>query len=167
MQENHQNEQYFFDRSTVDQLCDWLGGFDNPCVICAPSLGRQMHERGRVVRTLDIDQRFADLDGFIEWNLYKPRHLDERFDLIVCDPPFFNVSLSQLFSALRMLSHFDFSQRLMVSYLSRRADAITGTFSRFGIEATGMYPGYQTVKKCDRNEIEFFANFHTGLILSC
>ena len=167
MHENHQNEQYFFDQATIEKLADWLGEFVSPAVICAPMLGREMHRRGRSVRTLDIDERFADLQGYIKWDIYRPEHLHEQFDVIVCDPPFFNVSLSQLFHALRVLSHFDFGQRLMISYLRRRGKAITATFSPFGLEATGQIPGYQTVKNCERNEIEFFANFQTGLSLSC
>ena len=165
MQENHQNEQYFFDQPTIEAMCDWLEEFENPCVICAPMLGRSMHDRGKDIATLDIDERFSDLPRFRRWDLYRPEHLDERFDVIVCDPPFFNVSLSQLFQAMRLLSHFDFDQRLMIGYLSRRASAVVGTFAKFGLEPTGQCPAYQTVKNCERNDIEFFANFETGLVL--
>jgi len=163
MHEEHADEQYFFDADTLDTLADFLDGFSDPCLLCAPMLGRRLHERGRDVRVLDIDTRFADLPGFAEWTIYRPEHRDERFDLILCDPPFFNVSLSQLFDAIRMLSHFDLTQRVMISCLSRRSNAILGTFAPFGLEATAYKPGYQTVKQVERNEIEFFANFDTGL----
>ena len=96
--------------------------------------------------------------------LYRPRHLDEEFDLVLCDPPFFNVSLSQLFRAVRMLCRFDLSTKVMISYPVRRSRAIVGTFRPFGLAATGYRPGYLTVQACEKNEIESYANFDLGVI---
>jgi len=78
--------------------------------------------------------------------------------VILCDPPFFNVSLSRLFTALRTLARNDFSQPLLVSYLVRRARNVIGTFAPFGLAPTGLHPEYVTVVNCDRNDIEFFSN---------
>jgi hypothetical protein len=163
MEERHEREQYFFDRPTLDALADLLGRFERPCCLCAPMLGGEMHRRGRVVRVLDVDRRFADLAGFVEWDLYRPRHLDEDFDLLLCDPPFFNVSLSQLFTAARLLCHFDLSRKVMISYPVRRQNAILGTFAPFNLKPTGYHPGYRTVQKCEKNDIEFYANFEANL----
>jgi len=159
MYEIHANEQYFFDQPTLDRLCDLLIGFDRVCVLCAPRLGGALEQRGREVRTLDIDDRFEHLHGFLRWDLDRPEHLGERFDVILCDPPFFNVSLSQLFTAIRMLSGFDFTQKIAVSYLTRRAEAVLGTFAPFNLRPTGVHPGYVTVQQCAKNDIEFYANF--------
>ena len=127
-------------------------------------LGRVLHERGRDdVRVLDVDRRFADLPGFIEWDLYRPRHLDEPFDLVLCDPPFFNVSLSQLFAAVRLLCRFDLTHKVMISYPVRRRRAVLGTFAPFGLAETGYSPGYLSVQRCAKNDIEFYANFQAGL----
>jgi len=158
VEENHQREQYFFDGPTLAALADYVSTFDNPCLLCAPMVGRELHRRGRTVRVLDVDRRFADLPGFVEWDLYRPRHLDEEFDLVLCDPPFFNVKLSQLFKAIRLLCRFDTGRRVMISYPVRRERALLGTFAPFGLAATGYRPGYLTVQKCEKNEIEFYAN---------
>ena len=88
----------------------------------------------------------------------RPRWLGTDYGVIVCDPPFFNVSLSQLFDGLRTLAHNDFRTPLMVSYLTRRASAVVGTFARFELRPTGYRPGYRTVQDVPRNEIEFFTN---------
>ena len=110
------------------------------------------------VSILDIDDRFADLPGFVRFDVYRPEWVGKRFGLILCDPPFFGVSLSQLFAALRLLSHNDYQQPMLVSYLRRRSSAILGTFSRFDLRSTGYFPSYQTVQRSPRNEIEFFSN---------
>jgi len=159
MEEDHQREQYFFDAATVDALTDLLAGFARPCTLCAPMVGQELARRKHVVRVLDVDERFRHVPGFLKWDLYRPTHLAEDFDVLLCDPPFFNVSLSQLFTALRMLCHFDLSRKVVVGYLVRREEAILGTFAPFGLRPTGCFPAYQTVQACGRNDIQFYANF--------
>jgi hypothetical protein len=159
MEERHEREQYFFDATTLAELADVVGGFGRVCCLCAPMLGRELHRRGRPVRVLDVDRRFADVPGFVEWDLCRPAYLDDEFDLVVCDPPFFNVSLSQLFTAVRLLCHFNLGKPVMISYPVRRQRAILGTFAPFGLRPTGYRPGYLTVQECEKNEIEFYANF--------
>lgn len=165
-EENHQREQYFFDEETLRTLGDLVESFSRPCCLCAPMIGRELHRRRRSVRVLDVDRRFADLPGFVEWDIYRPRRLDEEFDVILCDPPFFNVSLSTLFKAIRLLCHFDLTRKVMISYPRRRADAVVKVFAPFDLRPTGCKPGYLTVQKCEKNDIEFFANWDLDASMS-
>ncbi len=158
MLEKHELEQYFWDAPTVAHLADFAGAYGRVCCLCAPLLGRELAARGHDVRILDMDERFADLPGFRRYDVYRPEWLGETYDLIVCDPPFFNVSLSQLFGAARLLSRSDFAQPLLVCYLQRRALNICGAFAPFALEPTGYLPGYQTVQETGRNAIEFYGN---------
>lgn len=158
MHENHQREQYFFDPATVEHLARFLTRFESPCCICAPMVGRAVARLGHPVTNLDLDERFAADPGFEAFDLYRPRWIERRFDVILCDPPFFNVSLSQLFQALRQLAHHDLEQKLVVAFLQRRAEAIRGTFAPFGLEGSGYEPGYLTVQESERNGIELFTN---------
>ncbi|HEX2915019.1 MAG TPA: hypothetical protein VH186_29770 [Chloroflexia bacterium] len=158
MYELHENEQYFFDRATLEHLASFASQFQRPACLCAPLLGKVLEEKGVAVRVLDIDERFAGLRGFRIFDLYRPEWLGEEFDLIICDPPFFNLSLSQLFTALRLLSRNDYTQALLVSYLVRRAENLVGALASFKLEATGYRPAYQTVQPVERNQIEFFGN---------
>lgn len=162
MYERHENEQYFFDQATVEILSAFIRSYRSPSCLCAPSLGKHLAGLGVKVTVLDIDERFADVNGFQHFDIYAPKWVGEKFDLIVCDPPFFNVSLSQLFAAIRMLAQHDFAQPMLISYLSRRSRAIEGTFSPFSLKATGYIPGYQTVRKIAKNEIQFFGNLNAA-----
>lgn len=164
LEENHAREQYFFDARTLKLLGDFMQQFERPCCLCAPMLGRELARRERPVTVLDVDRRFADVPGFIEWDIYRPRTLDRAFDVILCDPPFFRVSLSQLFRAIRELCHYDVGRRVAISWLVRRQHALIGSFAPFNLQPTGFHPTYQTVQKCEKNDIEFFANFQTGLM---
>ena len=64
MYELHEREQYFFDEETLEHLTAFLGEWSAPCCICAPLLGRYAAERGVPVTILDIDERFAGVQGF-------------------------------------------------------------------------------------------------------
>jgi hypothetical protein len=163
MDEKHEHEQYFFDAPTLAHLAGYVARYDNPCCVCAPALGQELESRGVHVTTLDIDERFATLRGFRRFDLEKPDWLGERFGLIVCDPPFYGVSLSRLFRTLRMLSLYNYEQPLLVSYLVRREAKFRAVFAPFHLGATGFRPGYQTVEKVPRNEIEFYGNVQLPL----
>lgn len=158
MHELHENEQYFYDEPTLAYLSRALAAYRSPCCLCTPLLGKRAAELGVNVTILDIDERFATVPGFRRYDIYRPEWLGIEFDLIICDPPFFNVSLSQLFTTIRLLSRNDFRQPLLISYLRRRSQAVLGTFARFDLRPTGYRPGYLTVQKSEHNEIEFFGN---------
>ncbi len=158
MDELHSNEQYFFDSDTLNQLATFLEGWANPCCICCPMLGKALESRGIDVTILDIDERFSSLKGFQKYDLLRPEWVSKKFGIIICDPPFYNLSLSRLNYALKMLSHHDYSQPMMVAYLKRRQKAVLRAFSKFNLQPSGYYPGYETVQDCPKNEIEFFSN---------
>lgn len=162
MHELHENEQYFFSDETLKQFSDLLEPFRNPCILCAPTLAETLQTdvgRRKNICALDIDERFEkSLPGFRLWNLYKPTKIDEHFDVIFCDPPFFNCSLSQLFTAIRILANFDYSQPIMLCYLVRRERALLGTFAKFSIEPTGIFATYKTVQHSERNLIQLYSN---------
>lgn len=161
-QERHEREQYFFRPRAAAALCRALGEFENPCILCAPLVGAEMALRTRV-RVLDVDERFGHVPGFRRWDLYRPEYLGETFGMIFCDPPFFTVSLSQLFQGIRTLARFDTSTPVAITYLSRRATALMSVFAPFNLQPTGYRPEYLTVENDGRNTIEVFANFNSLL----
>lgn len=161
MYELHNNEQYFFDDDTIKRLILFLDSFKNNllCCLCAPLLGKELDKNGFTVDILDIDNRFSDLNNFLYYDVRKSRYVGVNYNLIICDPPFFSVKLSQLFSSIYRLTHFNFEHSLLISYLKRRESALLGTFSGFNLKPTGIFPAYQTVDTSkDKNRIEFYSN---------
>lgn len=161
MYERHENEQYFFDEDTIAHLSRFVQDYERPCCLCTPRVGERLASLGRDVAVLDPDERFGGLAGFRRFDLYRPEYpgwMEQSYGLILCDPPFFKVSLSQLFAAVRLLARHDFAQPLLIAWLERRASAIEGTFAPFGLRATGYRPGYQTVRPTEKNRIAFFGN---------
>ena len=92
------------------------------------------------------------------YDLSEPQRLNKKFGIIICDPPFLNVSLAVLLRAITLLSQDDYSQPLLINYLSTRAPVITSIFAPFRLQPTGYMPGYQTIQNIGRNKMEFFGN---------
>jgi hypothetical protein len=44
---------------------------------------------------------------------------------------------------------------------------VLGTFSRFGLQATGWHPSYRTVQNLARNDIEFWSNLPLENLCQC
>jgi hypothetical protein len=155
---SRENEQFFFDSATLEHLARFISRWPAPCCLCAPMLGRRLVECGVEVTILDIDERFADTRGFRRFDVLRPEWLGQEFGLIVCDPPFFNVTFSQLFDALRVLSRYRWDQPLLLSYYKRREASLLATFAPFGLRPTGYRPRYLTIRDWGHNEIEFYGN---------
>ena len=147
MQEDHQREQYFYDQPTRDFLSRVVLASKRPVLLCAPTLGRDLWEvHRRQVPTLDIDTRFSDLPGFVEWDIHRPTALDFKPDLVLCDPPFHTVKLDRLYRAITTLTQGDVTVPLVLSWLYRRETALLGTFIRFGLQRTPYEPTYISVR---------------------
>lgn len=161
MLELHAREQYFWTDETVSHLADIAGQFERPGCLCAPLLGQELEKRGTQCLTLDVDERFSHLKGFTKFDVYRPTWQAQELGAIWCDPPFWIVSLSQLFAAIRLLAHHDYEKPLAVCYPARRGANLMATFHHFGLTATGYFPTYKTVNtdENERSRIEFFANF--------
>lgn len=158
-----ENEQYFFDAPTVEHLADFAEMYEHPCILCAPTLGRELVRRGKTPAILDIDERFQATPGFRKFDIKRPVYTSEVYDIVIVDPPFFNVSLSQLFHALRVLTHYDFEHPVLVTYLARRAHAFKAAMKPFKFEEVGFAPQYESVVPGPKNDIVFFANFDAPL----
>ena len=157
MDEFPENE-HSFDEPTLARLAALAAGFDDVCCVGAPLLGRRLADRGRAVTVLDLDTRCASVPGFQTGGLDGPAKLQARFGLIICDAPFCGVTPSRLFAALRILSHHDPSQPLLLSDLKQRESVTLGTFAPFGLTPTGCRPGYRTAGRAAGHDAEFYSN---------
>ena len=158
MHEDHQKQQYFFDAPTVQTLSNLMAGYDNPCCLCSPMIARELVGRGRSARLLEIDTRVSDVPGFVPWDLYRPKPLGERFDAILCDPPFQKVRLSQLFTALRVLCQGDFRTPIFLCHLDSRSIDVCSALALFGLAPTEIVPGYISVKPTLANGVRLYSN---------
>lgn len=157
--ERRDREQYFFDAPTVRAWAAIAAQFPRPCFLCAPTAGAELSGRGLGQSILDIDERFAVYEGFQRYDLSRPDRLPVRPGVILCDPPFFSISLGRLRAAVDLLSDFDPAQPVAITYLKRRQDALLSRFDLYNLRPTGARATYRSIDASGRNEIEVYANF--------
>ncbi len=157
MHELHSLDQYFFDQITINKLADFASQFSHPCLLCMPMVGQELEKRGVKATTLDTDERFSHLKGFKKFDLYRPLPTGENYGIILCDPPFFKVKLSQLFDTVRVLAQ-GWDQPLGMAYSKSREPALLGTFAKFNLQATGYNPSYLTIQSAEYNKVEMYLN---------
>lgn len=160
LEERHENEQYFFTEETIEYITQMAMNYAKVCCICCPSIGKRLEELGADVTILDIDERFNQLEGFRHWDIKKPVYISDKFDLIIMDPPFFNVSMREIRKAIQVLTHYDTTETtIMISYLTRREAAFKAGMKPFEMKSMNYIPEYNTVDVTDpKRRIEFYVN---------
>ena len=152
-------EQYFFTIECAKEIVNRLDRFDNPCCLCAPRLGKEWFDRGRIVRILDIDKRFSFLPGYKYYDLENPHALDEKFDIIVADP---NLSLEEIviLRAINTISNMNYHQKLLILYETEKEASLLKTFQAYDLHPTQYYPIYCNITDEGRRYHQFYANFN-------
>ena len=157
-------EQYFFTKNILGQFITALTMRyatqeeleEKVCLICAPSLSKAFYDQlGYTVTVLDIDTRFNDLPGFVYFDLQRPqdctdeRVLNNKFELMLFDPPFFYITLDQMSEALQVVSRRSPHHRKMnlgLSFMTRDKTEVLRAFRQFPLEKTNLALEYATVK---------------------
>jgi len=162
MEELHKNEQYFFDNRTLDNFITFLinSNFGLICFLCTPLLALKLLERTDDIDfdIFDIDRIFNNIKNFRYYNLNNNPYIEFDYHLIICDPPFFSVSLHNLLRSIESLTHYNYRTKIMISYLKRRENQFLDTFKDFNLKPTGFFPGYRSLENSGKNRIEFYSN---------
>ena len=139
-------EQYFWTEDTVMRLVKSLEFVSNICCLTAPSLGVGLHTMGREETVLDIDTRFSYLPKFKYFDMRHPVELDDHFEMIIMDPPFFYIPLEVMRDAVLTITKGNTDVKLIIGFLKREEASLLRVFSDFKLKRTGFSLNYATVK---------------------
>jgi hypothetical protein len=112
-------EQYIWTEETVRRLMHALEFTGECCCLTTPSLAHAWHEEGRDEALYDIDTRFKYLPKFRYWDLRYPEATNDKFRIIVFDPPFFYIPMEVLFDAVKIIVNGDFGTKILLGFLKR------------------------------------------------
>ncbi len=161
LDEIHQREQYFWTQQTIHKLATFLEPYKHPCLLCCPTLGQELERRRKPCTILDIDKRFNFLKGYQYYDIWGSNEvINEEFDIIVADPPFYSVTVSHLFKSICQLSDKK-NKPLILTHLVRKRDDVVSTFAQFDVKPILLSPEYKIVKK---SETQYFTNIQPFLI---
>ncbi len=156
--EKRELEQYFWTSKTVKDILNACQYVTDTCCFTTPSLAHAFHEEGREEKLLDIDERFKYLPRFEKFDIKNPHSIDESFNIIVIDPPFFNISTKELFDATNIITNNDYSTNIIIAYLKRFEYPLLETFKPYGISETNLMPEYAHIKSNKWRNFKIYSN---------
>lgn len=108
------NNHTALDENLQRRLTDLADCFDHPCIVNAPTIAQELLGRNSQVSAFTDEPEFADLPGFRLWSITQPVYVADSFDfvLMVVDA---RVRPAEVFSALRVLTHFHFDTPVVVA----------------------------------------------------
>lgn len=144
--ERYDLEQYFWSKDTVDRLIYSLAYMSDCCCLTTPSLGHGFYEVGREEVVLDIDRRFDYLPKFRYFDILLPVSIEETFQVIIMDPPFFYIPIEKIYEAVLTITKGCTKAKLMIGFLKREEDTLLRVFKEFNLKPTDFPLEYATVK---------------------
>ena len=175
-------EQYFFTKNLISTLINSLTMRyadqeeleAKVCLVCAPSLSKAfLDQLGYNVVVCDIDTRFNDLPGYAHFDLQEPdkctdpRVLNNQFELIIFDPPFFYITLDQMSKAIDFISKHSSNHAAMtigMSFMTRDEADVKKSFKQFKLEKTNLALEYATVKANRWDNYGWYSNTDLPMI---
>lgn len=155
IEEKRDLEQYFFDKKTARKLFDIFVRkelFENKkcCFLCCPILAEiaKKYELEENTALFDIDERFDRFKNYKKFDLVSEKMEKEleKFDIIICDPPFFGVEINQLGKIIASLLKND--GKAYVIFLKRRGREFYRSMENMGfeVEKLDFKLDYETIK---------------------
>lgn len=125
--EDHRYEQFFYDEQTCRQIYQLVDQYEQPLLLCNPSLAVLAQQKNRPYLLLDRDERLDFLDHYQRFSLTEPYLITNyKYDAVFVDPPFANVTPQQLAQCLSLMApdRERATTPLFVAYNSRREEAL-------------------------------------------
>lgn len=158
IKENHENEQFFWTKNTVELLLKACQYEYNCCCFTTPSLAHAFYENGRNEALLDIDERFNYLPGFMKFDIKDPHSPESEYNIIVIDPPFFVTSIQQLYDATEMITGGNKNVNIMIGFLTRYEKTLLEVFKSYGISETSTPLEYAHIKPNKWKNFTLYSN---------
>ncbi len=158
--ENRDFEQYFFAKETIFKLLEAFRYEPDPTCLTTPTLGDAYYRYDeRAVPVLDIDRRFNYLPKYYFFDIRFPYQIEENVELLVVDPPFFIITLDELFDSICLLANNNFKVKLVISWLRRFEREFLKKFDAFNLKPTKFQMKYQTLKPNKWRNISLYSNY--------
>jgi len=128
--EEHNYEQFFYSESSTKKIYQLVKSYSTPLLLCNPSLAVMADEDGIDYLLLDRDKRFKFLKRFKEFSLTEPFLITSfAYDSIFIDPPFANVTPSQLVRCMKLMGKKErLSAPIFIAYNSKREEELIAAF---------------------------------------
>jgi 16S rRNA G966 N2-methylase RsmD len=160
IKEKHEYEQFFWTKTTVEKLLKACEYIYECCCFTTPSLceGFRLNDRDEVL--LDLDERFNYFPKFEKFDIVNP-HIPNgsgNFNIIVIDPPFFNVSVQKLFNATNIITNNNYKTNIIIAFIVRYEYTLLEVFKPYGISETSAKIEYAHIKPNKWKNFKLYSN---------
>jgi hypothetical protein len=156
--ERHEYEQFFWTRDTVERLIQSCQYVTDLCCLTTPSLAHGFHEKGEEKTLLDIDERFEYLPKFKYYDVRVPYKLDETFQIIVLDPPFFVVPIEEFRKAVDVITNKNYNTKIIIGFIKREEKRLMEAFRDYQIKRTNFELKYASIKPNKWRNFALYSN---------
>jgi hypothetical protein len=158
--ENHEYEQFFWTKNVVDNIIKSIGYnyIEEICCFTTPSLAHQLHQNGQDEVLLDIDKRFSYLPKFKYYDAYDPKHLDEKFRLLIIDPPFFAIPIEIIRDAVDIITNKNYNTKIIIAYIKRNEKRLRIAFKNYKLFPTNFPLEYVSIKSNKWSNFVLYSN---------
>jgi hypothetical protein len=105
-----------------------------------------MNEDGREEVLLDIDKRFEYLPKFIFYDVTNPNKLEEKFKLLVIDPPFFLIPIEKITETVDILTNKNYNTKIIIAFIKRAEQRLRKAFINYKLYPTTFRLEYASIK---------------------
>lgn len=160
VEEKRELEQFFWTRNVVMKILKGCQYITNCCCFTTPSLANAFFQDGRDEKLLDIDERFNYLKYFEKFDIKNPHVPDGAgdFNIIVIDPPFFNITIKELFDATNVITNYNYKTNIIIAHITRFDHTLIKTFEPYGLSETSTPLEYAHVKPNKWNNFKLYSN---------
>ena len=160
IKERHDLEQFFWTGDIVKKLLTACEYTSDCCCFTTPSLAEGFRCVNRDEKLLDIDERFSYLKLFEKFDIKNPHCPDGagNFNLIIIDPPFFNVTIKELFEATNYITNNNYNTNLIIAFLVRCEYSLLEIFKPYGISETSTQLEYAHIKPNKWKNFKLYSN---------
>lgn len=169
------NEQYFFTKKIVKQICDSIliyFQYDKEriskkvCFIGAPTLCLYLEKHHGISTTLlDVDERFSKLKQYKYFDILDPKKIEGfDFEFVLMDPPFFAITLKQLSNAIKVVTNFNYNCAVVVGFRYYDEKELLFEFREFKLRRSKFKLEYVTIHPNKWGNYRFYANKNVHLI---
>ncbi|MFX0094124.1 MAG: hypothetical protein ACFFBD_20470, partial [Candidatus Hodarchaeota archaeon] len=132
----------------------------DPCCLATPTLGdAYWRQKDKAVDVLDIDTRFAYLPKYRYYDIRFPYYYNTEINLLVVDPPYFRVTIDELYGCIIELTQGNFKTKLVIGYLKRFEREFLQKFAPFNLKPTKFPLEYQTLRPNKWRNCRLYSNY--------
>jgi hypothetical protein len=166
--ELRQIEQYFFSENVIRNICDALEYEEKILCLGTPAVADGFYKiKNKSVLLLDIDNRFDYLPGYIYFDILKYQDIKiDKPNILIIDPPFFKLSLVDLYNCVESLTEGDKKTKIIFAYVHREEKALLNIFKAYKLQLTkfkleyryvepNKWENYSLYSNCEFNKIKF------------